>query len=185
MGYSFRLAARILLYAPSHRQDSTYLYYTSRGALVGMRKYQWVHEGSIRWPIAPWVDALTRCGSMQDRPCSCSEYSTTGSLWTFQCWLHWPLINHWPLVWGNEPVSKQADRVKCPCGSSLMPPSAVIRNSTGRKVLASWHQQLINYKGLSQTSHTLSHNVWWQQWICIFRSRMLSCNYGLVTVIYK
>ena len=24
MGYSFRLAARVLLYAPSHRQDSTY-----------------------------------------------------------------------------------------------------------------------------------------------------------------
>ena len=31
MGYSFRLAARVLLYAPSHRQDSTYhgLCYTS------------------------------------------------------------------------------------------------------------------------------------------------------------
>ena len=39
MGYSFRLAARFLLYAPSHRQDSTYhgLCYTSRGALAGMR----------------------------------------------------------------------------------------------------------------------------------------------------
>ena len=39
MGYSFRLAARVLLYAPSHRQDSTYhgLCYTSRGALVGTR----------------------------------------------------------------------------------------------------------------------------------------------------
>ena len=33
MGYYFRLAARDLLYAPSHRQDSTYngLCYTSRG----------------------------------------------------------------------------------------------------------------------------------------------------------
>ena len=39
MGYSFRLAARVLLYAPSHRQDNTYhgLCYTSRGALVGTR----------------------------------------------------------------------------------------------------------------------------------------------------
>ena len=39
MGYSFRLTARVLLYAPSHRQDCTYygLYYTSRGALAGMR----------------------------------------------------------------------------------------------------------------------------------------------------
>ena len=37
MGYSFRLAARVLLYAPSHRQDSTYhgLCYTSREALAG------------------------------------------------------------------------------------------------------------------------------------------------------
>ena len=37
MGYSFRLAARVILYAPSHRQDSTYhaLCYTSRGALAG------------------------------------------------------------------------------------------------------------------------------------------------------
>ena len=39
MGYYFQLAARVLLYAPSYRQDSTYhdLCYTSRGALVGMR----------------------------------------------------------------------------------------------------------------------------------------------------
>ena len=37
MGYSFRFAARVVLYAPSHRQDNTYheLYYTSRGALAG------------------------------------------------------------------------------------------------------------------------------------------------------
>ena len=38
MGYSFRLAARVLLYASSHRQDNTYhnLCYTSRGALAEM-----------------------------------------------------------------------------------------------------------------------------------------------------
>ena len=37
MGYLFRLVAMVLLYAPPHRQDSTYhgLYYTSRGALAG------------------------------------------------------------------------------------------------------------------------------------------------------
>ena len=36
-GSSFRLTARVILYAPSHRQDSTYhgLCYTSRGALAG------------------------------------------------------------------------------------------------------------------------------------------------------
>ena len=39
MGYSFQLAARVHLYASSHRQDSTYhsLCYTSRGALAGTR----------------------------------------------------------------------------------------------------------------------------------------------------
>ena len=41
-GYSFRLTARVLLYASSHRQDSTYhgLCYTSRGALAGTRNRQ-------------------------------------------------------------------------------------------------------------------------------------------------
>ena len=39
MDYSFRLAARVLLYASSHRQDSTLLClcYTCHGAMVGMR----------------------------------------------------------------------------------------------------------------------------------------------------
>ena len=38
-GYFFRLTARVLLYAPSHRQDSIYhsLCYTSRGALARTR----------------------------------------------------------------------------------------------------------------------------------------------------
>ena len=39
MGYSFRLAARVLLYASSHRQHNTYydFYYTSREALAETR----------------------------------------------------------------------------------------------------------------------------------------------------
>ena len=39
IGYSLRLTARVLLYAPSHRQDNAYhgLCYTSRGALAGTR----------------------------------------------------------------------------------------------------------------------------------------------------
>ena len=39
MGYSYRLTARVLLYASSHRKYSTYhgLCYTSRGALAGTR----------------------------------------------------------------------------------------------------------------------------------------------------
>ena len=51
MGYSFRLTARVLLYAPTPRQDSTYhnLCYTSRGALASWRNSSMgpPHEGSI------------------------------------------------------------------------------------------------------------------------------------------
>ena len=52
IGYYFRLTARVLLYAPSHRQDKTYhgLCYTSRGALAGTKNSS---MGSIRRPIAP------------------------------------------------------------------------------------------------------------------------------------
>ena len=54
---TLRLTARVILYAPSHRQDSTYhgLCYTSRGALAGTRNSSMgsPHEGSIRRPIAP------------------------------------------------------------------------------------------------------------------------------------
>ena len=44
MGYSFRLGARVLLYASSHRQDDTYhgLCYTSRGTLAGTKNRLWV-----------------------------------------------------------------------------------------------------------------------------------------------
>ena len=59
IGYSLRLTARVLLYAPSHRQDNTYhgLCYTSCGPLAGTRNSSMgsPHEG----PIAPWAKALT------------------------------------------------------------------------------------------------------------------------------
>ena len=62
IGYSYRLTARVLLYAQSHRQVSTYhsLCYTSRGELAGTRNSSMgpPHEGSIRRPIAPWANAL-------------------------------------------------------------------------------------------------------------------------------
>ena len=61
--YSFRLTARVLLYAPSYRQDNTYqsLCYTSHGALAGTRNSSMgpSHEGSIRRPIAPRANSLT------------------------------------------------------------------------------------------------------------------------------
>ena len=53
----FPISSKGYLYAPSHRQDSTYhsLCYTSRGALAGTRNSSMAppHEGSIRRPIAP------------------------------------------------------------------------------------------------------------------------------------
>ena len=59
MGFSFRLTARVLLYAPSHRQDSTYhgVCYTSCGALAGTRNSSMgpPYEGSIRRPITPFL----------------------------------------------------------------------------------------------------------------------------------
>ena len=62
IGYSYRLTAKVLLYAPSHRQDNTYhgLCYTSRGTLAGTRNRSMgpPHEGSIRRPIAPWANTL-------------------------------------------------------------------------------------------------------------------------------
>ena len=62
IGYSYRLTARVLLYAPSLRQDSTYhgLCYTSHGALAWTSNSSMgpAHEGSIRRPIAPWANAL-------------------------------------------------------------------------------------------------------------------------------
>ena len=46
IGYSFRLIARVLLYAPSHRQDNTYHgpCYTSHGALAGKGRLRQDHD---------------------------------------------------------------------------------------------------------------------------------------------
>ena len=72
IGYSYRLTARVLLYAPSHRQDNTYhgLCYNSRGALAGTRYSSMgpPREGSILRPIAPWANTLTT--ELHLTPCS-------------------------------------------------------------------------------------------------------------------
>ena len=50
MGYSFRLAGRVLVYAPSHRQDSTYTTFITPILEHWLEREiaQWVHhEGSI------------------------------------------------------------------------------------------------------------------------------------------
>ena len=52
MGYSFRLAAMVLLYASSYRPVMDHW--------LEWDIAQWVyHEGSIQRPIAPWANALT------------------------------------------------------------------------------------------------------------------------------
>ena len=56
IGYSYRLTARVLLYAPSQTGNTYHsLCYTSRGALAGTRNSSIgpPHEGSIRRPTAP------------------------------------------------------------------------------------------------------------------------------------
>ena len=60
IGYSFGLTARVLLYAPSHRQDSTYdgLCYTSRGALAGMRNMQ-VMRHFLVYLFNVWLSSCT------------------------------------------------------------------------------------------------------------------------------
>ena len=66
IGYSFRLTARVLLYAPSHRQYSTYhgLCYTSRGALAGTRNSS---MGSMS--ERSYHGATSRSWSIQDVSC--------------------------------------------------------------------------------------------------------------------
>ena len=61
MGYSFWLAARVLLYAPSRRQDSTHhcLCNTSHGALAGTRNSSMgPPRGIDPQPLAPQAVAL-------------------------------------------------------------------------------------------------------------------------------
>ena len=61
-GLLFQLAARVLLYAPSHRQDITYhsLCYTSRGVLAGTRNSSMDPPCRIDpTTIAPLTNALT------------------------------------------------------------------------------------------------------------------------------
>ena len=78
MGYSFRLAARVLLYAPSHRQDRTYhsLCFTSCGALAGTR------NSSVG---PPWrIDPMTH---RTINECSYHSYISLQDTWSL--WLHW------------------------------------------------------------------------------------------------
>ena len=97
IGYSYRLTARVLLYAPSHRQDNTYhgLCYTSRGALAGTRRssmgppHEGLHQTVYFYYLREWcsdscsqtaplrTDELAPCTSQCQSPTSeikCSIY---------------------------------------------------------------------------------------------------------------
>ena len=64
--YSYRLTARVLLYAPSHRQDNTYhsLCYTSHGALAGMRNRWSIQGSSLKFVRNRWIDLNLTCNSI-------------------------------------------------------------------------------------------------------------------------
>ena len=100
LGYPFRLTARVLLYAPSHRQDRTYhsLCYTSRGALAGTGNSSMgpPHEGSIRRPIAPWANALTTELHLAPNKFGCH---TNPVVWV----LHWHAVSLWSIP-DSEPL---------------------------------------------------------------------------------
>ena len=64
IGYSYRLTARVLLYAPSHRQDNTYhsLCYISRGALARTRNSSMgISCGSQRFTTVMKLSSSSKC----------------------------------------------------------------------------------------------------------------------------
>ena len=124
MDYSFRLAARDLLYAPSHRQDSTYssLCYTSC-SLAGMRN-------SSMGPL--WgIDLTIHC--------------TMSRLYYFKILLHplWPLIIIFYLFWHAKTI--RTLRVY------LMFPSPLVLTHSLNLILGShlaiWEITIYNAKG--------------------------------------
>ena len=83
MGYSFRLAARVLLYAWPQRQDNTYhdICYTSRGALAGTRNI------SMRplWRIDPTTYRTISERSYHGAPERMYSYNCTSQHIQFIC----------------------------------------------------------------------------------------------------
>ena len=92
IGYSLRLTARVLLYAPSHRQDSTYhiLCYISRGALGGTKEdffyltthsthciYGYMASERVERDIAQWVHHI------KDRSDDPSHHERTPLPWSY------------------------------------------------------------------------------------------------------
>ena len=85
MGYSFRLAARVLLYASSHRLNNTYhgLCYTSRGELAGSRNSSMgpPHEGSILQPVKKATPIVMLYGELGRMPIELTIYRRMVCYW--------------------------------------------------------------------------------------------------------
>ena len=117
MGYSFRLTARVLLYVPSHRQDSTYyLCYTSREALAGTRNssmgpphFTSFQKISLRTGHCELKGHLQKIGIQPLALCDCGKDDQTPNHFLQSC----PLYNRerqhiWPVsttmdtkLWGS------------------------------------------------------------------------------------
>ena len=109
IGYSYRLTARVLLYAPSHRQDNTYhsLCYTGRGALAGMRNRGPPHEGSSddpshhEWMLYLW--AMSRSPEWMNEWMN-DWMNDWMNEWSNKWMNEW--INKWMIEWMNEWLNK-------------------------------------------------------------------------------
>ena len=89
IGYSLRLTARVLLYAPSHRQDSTYhgLCYTSCGC-----RYNFQNNNNTYVVIVVLSRHSFPFGNPDVRSCSPDHSGRPGSVSV--CWNRWR-----PLQW--------------------------------------------------------------------------------------
>ena len=88
--YSFWLTARVLLYAPSHRQDNTYhsLCYTSRGALIGTHHERTLLPRKLNFwllSLPCWKNSFPFCFSCKDNSGS-SIANLSRSLICFSNW---------------------------------------------------------------------------------------------------
>ena len=101
IGYSYRLTARVLLYALSNIQDNTYHghCYTSRGALAGTRNSSMGprHEGSIQRPIAPWANALP----VSYVPLPCIIHADDNRITRYNQFMKYTLYDEWQKVNGT------------------------------------------------------------------------------------
>ena len=109
IGYSFRLTERVLLYAPSHRQDNTYhgLCYTSCGALAGTRNSS----------MGSWCDGSSDRSFMSDPLSYYSFQPVLHDLFNKGCGMYYPVCGMVHYI--KEPLLQIG--MSSPCGGSGFP----------------------------------------------------------------